>query len=69
MDDAPRYYSYLLRVWLVGDGDQPHWRTSLEDTHTGERKGFTSITALCEYLQQRTSLFSENKNDTQEGRE
>ena len=69
MDNAPRYYSYLLRVWLAGEGDQPHWRASLEDTHTGERSGFDSLAALCAYLHRRTGLISENKNDTQERRE
>jgi hypothetical protein len=69
MDNPPRYYSYLLRVWLAGDSDQPHWRASLEDTHTGERRGFGSLEALCEYLHRRTGLIGENKNDTQDGRE
>ncbi len=69
MDNAPCYYSYLLRVWLAGDGNQPHWRASLENTHTGIRIGFASLKALCDYLHQQAGLQSENKNETQEGRE
>jgi hypothetical protein len=67
MADGQRYYAYLLRVWLAGDNDQPHWRASLEDTHSGERRGFASLVALCEYLDQQTGLLGEIKNDNQEG--
>ena len=40
---------YLLRCWReVGHHRLPDegWRFSLEDPHTGERRGFTSLTAL-----------------------
>ena len=69
MEGGQRYYSYLLRVWLAGDKDQPHWRASLEDTRSGERRGFASLRALCEYLHQQTGLQSEIKNDSREGSE
>ena len=52
MEDGQRYYSYLLRVWLAGDRDQPHWRASLEDTHTGERRGFASLDDLFAFLRE-----------------
>ena len=68
MDDGPRYYSYLLQVWLVEDGDQPHWRALLEETHSGERRGFASLSALCEYLHQQTGLPGGKRYDIQGGR-
>lgn len=68
MEDPQRYYSYLLRVWLAGDPDQPQWHASLEDTHTGERRGFASLAALYEYLNQQTGLQGEQEPKSKEGR-
>lgn len=68
MEAEQRYYSYVLRVWLAGDRDQPHWHASLEDTHTGERRGFASLAALCEYLNQLIGLPCEQEINNQEGR-
>ena len=59
MEKDPRYFSYLLRVWLEGDRDQPTWRASLEDTHSGERVGFSSLETLCQFLDQKTRFQSE----------
>ncbi len=56
MDEKPHYFSFLLRLWLAGTGDQPQWRASLEDTRTGERVGFASPEALYGYLDQQTRL-------------
>jgi hypothetical protein len=56
MEEKPHYFSYLLRVWLAGDGCQPQWRASLEDSRTGERIGFASLAAMGEYLEQQTRL-------------
>lgn len=55
----PDYLSYLLRLWRV-DGDdaaqptanQAVWRASLENPHTGERKGFASLEALFDFLRE-----------------
>jgi len=52
MESNPHYFSFLLRIWLAGDGAGPQWRASLEDTHTGERMGFGSLEAMCAYLKQ-----------------
>ena len=59
MEGQARYFSYLLRVWLAGDSDQPHWRASLEDTHSGERIGFASLEAMWKYLKQQVGVQSE----------
>ncbi len=55
----PDYLSYLLRLWRVdGDnGDQRNpavWRASLENPHTGERKGFAGLDELFDFLQAQT---------------
>ena len=52
-DPASHYLSYLLRLWLAGDRDQPQWRFSLKDTHSGERKGFISMEELFEFLREK----------------
>jgi len=44
---APRYHSYLLRCWSDGPGI---WRFSVEDPHTGARRGFTDMAALVAFL-------------------
>ena len=48
MGRAPRYHSYLLRCWSEGPG---LWRYSVEDPHTGERRGFTDMAALTAFLE------------------
>ncbi|GAB4581706.1 MAG: hypothetical protein Fur0022_44560 [Anaerolineales bacterium] len=42
------YHSFLLRIWR--DDEQTPWRVQLEDPHTGERRGFTSIEQMVTYL-------------------
>ena len=55
------YLSYLLRLWRVSGGGEPHsmggkeiWRASLKSTHTGERRGFASLGELFNYLREET---------------
>jgi hypothetical protein len=52
----PAYYcSYILRCWeepnLTDGKEEKRSRFSLEDPHTGERRGFANIRALAEFLQ------------------
>lgn len=50
----PRYCAWLLRCWEErgpGLGPPLAWRCSLEDPHTGERRGFASLEALSAFLQ------------------
>jgi hypothetical protein len=48
-DTPPRYRFYLLTVWEERNRD-PNlpavWRFSLEDPHTGQRRGFADLEAL-----------------------
>ena len=49
----PRYCAYLLRCWEAADRGSdllPAWRYSLEDPHSGARRGFASLDALVAHL-------------------
>ncbi len=53
LGDAPRYRAYLLRCWAEHGPAAPApavWRYSLEDPHTGERRGFADLAALLAFL-------------------
>jgi hypothetical protein len=52
MSEKPRrYLSYLLRLWEASSGGELVWRASLEDPHTGERRGFAGLGELIAYLE------------------
>jgi hypothetical protein len=42
------YHSFLLRLWR--DDETSPWRVQLEDPHTGERRGFSSMEKMVEFL-------------------
>ncbi len=65
MEQKHRYFSFLLRVWLAGNNHQPQWHASLEDTRTGDRKGFPSLEALYTYLKNQTRSDIEDKEVVQ----
>ncbi len=46
--------SFLLRLWKEMQDGRQTWRASLEDPHTGERRGFTGLDPLVEFLRERT---------------
>jgi hypothetical protein len=50
----PRYLAYMLRLWQVGSGEELTWRASLENPHTGERRGFANLEALVAFLEEYT---------------
>ena len=50
-DRKRRYYAYLLRLWPEQSGGQFVWRASLEDPHTGIRRGFANLAQLFAYLE------------------
>jgi hypothetical protein len=47
------YRAYLLRLWQVRGA---HWRASIEDPHTGERRAFASVEQLAAFLIQSADL-------------
>jgi hypothetical protein len=56
MTDDPRtYHAYLLRLWRVNAGRSTMWHASLEDSRTGERKGFADLQGLMAFLEEQTS--------------
>src|SRR4051794_16397942 len=52
-DRQSRYYAYVLRLWeQQGNDHMGDWRCSLEDPHTGSRRGFAGLAALIAFLQE-----------------
>ena len=58
MPRPPNYCVYLLRFWEE-TSQLPNapgvWRFSLEDPHTGERRGFISVEELAIFLRRQMS--------------
>lgn len=53
LPQKPSYHAFLLRIWAEppDPASRPAaWRFSLEDTHSGARRGFSSLDALLVYL-------------------
>lgn len=44
------YRSFLLRLWRVDTEGKRAWRFSLEDSTTGERRGFANLGELLVFL-------------------
>lgn len=59
--DKPTYHSYLIRLWASDEQGKEVWRASLENPHTGERLGFTSLERMFAFLQDQTVAFSEDQ--------
>ena len=49
--ERPAYRSYLLRLWRAHSGERFVWRASLEDPHTGERRGFAGLEQMLAFLE------------------
>jgi len=50
------YQVYLLRLWRERPASPEHpavWRCSVEDTRTGQRRGFGSLAEAAEFLRLR----------------
>jgi len=52
--ERPGYRAYLLRLWQVRNGEEVHWRASLQEAYTGERHGFANLEAMFEFLGAKT---------------
>jgi hypothetical protein len=50
--ERPAYRSYLLRLWRARASEGGAWRASLQDPHTGERRGFADLSQLLAFLEQ-----------------
>jgi hypothetical protein len=60
------YISYLLRLWQVCSGGRLIWRASLERADTRERRGFTSLDNLFEFLREQTETATEMNEEAEE---
>ena len=54
--ERPDYFSYLLRLWRARERGASAWRASLQDPHTGERMGFSSLGELLAFLREQMGL-------------
>ena len=54
IDDQRTYHAYLFRLWRVNSGRATVWHASLEDSRTGERKGFADLQGLLAFLEEQT---------------
>jgi hypothetical protein len=59
-----RYVSYLLRLWQTQSDGELVWPASLEDPHTGKRRGFGSLADLFAYLEQETAPGDDDKPES-----
>ena len=68
------YQAYLLRLWRVNEGEDG-WQVSLESIHTGERRGFSGLEAMFNYLRRkmvgptRAAREEDEGGETPEGKE
>jgi hypothetical protein len=61
---SKRYYlAYLVRLWREEGDDRTIWRASVEDPHTAERRGFSDLSRLFEFLRQQTETASREPDD------
>jgi hypothetical protein len=51
MQSNAGYVSYLLRLWQVQSDKHATWVASVQSTATGDRRSFSSVAALIEFLQ------------------
>ena len=57
------YFSYLLRLWQREDSGTVVWLASLEGPLTGERRGFSDLEALFDFLRAQTSKTTLNLDE------
>ncbi len=56
------YLAYLLRLWQVRDKGRVGWRASVENAHTGERRGFACLADLFTFLENEVGQVHEDKH-------
>ena len=61
MSNVSSYASYLVRLWLEYEeeqpADRPIWHAEVESIQTGESWRFTDAATLVEFLRQSTSQY------------
>ena len=62
------YASYMLRLRLMGQGNQTLWVASVENTATGSQRSFPGIEALVAFLRAEFGVYSSvARDDPQSG--
>jgi hypothetical protein len=61
------YLAYLLRLWQVREKGEARWRASVENAHTGERRGFAGLADLVTFLEGEVDQASEDRHLPNEG--
>jgi len=51
-EEKQRYMSYLIRLWQTQSSGEWIWRASIENAHTGERRGFARLELLFQFLEE-----------------
>lgn len=59
--------AYLVRFWQVRSEGQWVWRGSVEDAHTGEKKGFSDPAGLLAFLLQQLDRRQEPESGRKDG--
>lgn len=62
-NEKRRYLAYLVRLWQVMSAGRSVWRASLEDPHTGERRGFADLDTLVAFLRNKTQANAALRNE------
>ena len=67
IERPPRYRSYLLALWEERSQNPQvaeTWRFSLQDPHTGQRRGFACLADLCMFLEQETAPVDKDRQSS-----
>ena len=64
--EPPDYAAYLLRLWRETSAEEAQWRASLQNPHTGERVGFSSLRDLFAFLEKETGWRTQGLEDSDE---
>jgi hypothetical protein len=67
-DSQQTYHAYLLRLWRVNTGHSTVWHASLEDSRTGERRGFADLSMLFVFLEEQI-INADQLNADEKGRQ
>ena len=54
-DERRRYLAYLVRFADASTSGPPHWRVSVEEAQTGQRRGFANLESLCRFFAEQLS--------------
>jgi len=61
MENERTYFSYLLRLWQIRRNGRLEWWASLESADTQERRCFTSLEEMFEFLKRQIEIHDQRK--------